>query len=104
MMNNAKRPNLNEVVTVQTGPYMQNIGTVSNSQIPTLNGETKRAPSSLALAGSMNISTKGGAPALYQQADDERLKKVMTNMEKEKSLQFRQNTNNRGYGFQQTLA
>ena len=28
----------------------------------------------------------------------------MENMEKEKSLQFRQNTNNRGYGFQQTIA
>ena len=36
-------------------------------------------------------------------ADEDRLKKVMLNMEKEKSLQFRQNTNNRGYGFQQTL-
>ena len=27
----------------------------------------------------------------------------MTNMEKDKSLQFRQNTNNRGYGFIDTL-
>ena len=62
MMNNAKRPNLNEVVTVQTGPYMPNLNTVSNSTIPTLNADAnKRAPSSLALAGSMNISTKGGA-------------------------------------------
>ena len=31
MMNNAKRPNLNEVVTVQTGPYMANLNTVSSS-------------------------------------------------------------------------
>lgn len=42
--------------------------------------------------------------ATQKQVDDERLKKVMSNMEKEKALQFRQNTNNRGYGFQQTLA
>ena len=65
MMNNAKRPNLNEVVTVQTGPYMPNLNSVSKSTIPTLNGDAKRAPSSLALAGSMNVSTKGVAPALY---------------------------------------
>ena len=38
--------------------------------------------------------------ASQKQVDDERLKKVMSNMEKEKALQFRQNTNNRGYGFQ----
>ena len=34
-----------------------------------------------------------------KQVDEERLKKVMSNMEKDKALQFRQNTNNRGYGF-----
>ena len=59
------------------------------------------------MAGSMNIlSTKGsGTPSLVsiQQADEDRLKKVMLNMEKDKSLQFRQNTNNRGYGFHGTL-
>lgn len=59
------------------------------------------------MAGSMNIlSTKAsGTPSLVgnNQADEDRLKKVMLNMEKDKSLQFRQNTNNRGYGFQGTL-
>jgi len=35
--------------------------------------------------------------------NEENLMKVMKNMEKEKSLQFRQNTNNRGYGFKQTI-
>ena len=54
----------------------------------------------------MNIlSTKSNVSLVErQEADEERLKKVMMNMEKEKSLQFRQNTNNRGYGFQQVIA
>ena len=58
------------------------------------------------MAGSLNIlSTKSNVSLVErQEADEERLKKVMMNMEKEKSLQFRQNTNNRGYGFQQVIA
>ena len=55
------------------------------------------------MAGSMNILSGQNAniaAADRLEADEERLKKVMSNMEKDKSLQFRQNTNNRGYGFQ----
>ena len=65
-----------------------------------------KKPSKLAYAGSLNIlSSKGATPSLNatQEASDETLRKVMFNMEKEKSLQFRQNTNNRGYGFQQVI-
>lgn len=52
------------------------------------------------MAGSMNLLSGSMVDkASQRQVDDERLKKVMANMEKEKSLQFRQNTNNRGYGF-----
>jgi len=50
-----------------------------------------RQPSQLAMAGSMNIlSTKSvqGTP-LIKAPDEDRLKKVMQNMEKDKSLQFR---------------
>ena len=38
------------------------------------------------------------------QVDKMRLQKVIANMEKDKALQFRQNTGNRGYGFSQMLA
>ena len=109
-MSNAKRPNLNEVVSVTPSPYggaagFKNGGMESPSPgglNMSLNSESLRkgAGSQLALAGSMNIlsgSTKNVAER--QEADEERLKKVMLNMEKDKSLQFRQNTNNRGYGF-----
>ena len=71
MMNNAKRPNLNEVVSVN--PYQnQNTQpqTQTASQSSLLNeNPSKRQPSQLALAGVSNLlgmsSTKGiGAPAL----------------------------------------
>ena len=106
-MENAKRPNLNEVVTVmppnpyasvETGPkYPGGAAKLSVSSLASVgNYETTpaktRQPSQLAMAGSLNIlSTKGGsgAPSLAKQNDEERLKKVMRNMEKEKSLQFR---------------
>ena len=47
----------------------------------------KRQPSQLAMAGSMNLL--GGSlmeKATQKNVDDERLKKVMANMEKDKSL------------------
>ena len=114
MMNNAKRPNLKEVVSVSPNPYASknvvsgNGGGGSMGNLPTVSNlmDVKRTSSQLAMAGSMNIlSAKGSAPTLHntQEADEARLQKVMFNMEKEKSLQFRQNTNNRGYGFQQVI-
>ena len=109
-MSNAKRPNLNEVISVTPSPYGGAAGSKNggmDSPSPgglnmSLNSETLRkgAGSQLALAGSMNIlSGSTQTMAERQEADEERLKKVMMNMEKDKSLQFRQNTNNRGYGF-----
>ncbi len=91
MMNNAKRPNLQEVVSVS--PYNQVAAptqshTASVASLHALNDNSKRQPSQLALAGGLNLlgmqSTKAmGASTI---ADEERLKKVMVNMEKEKSL------------------
>lgn len=110
-----KRPNLNQVVSLTPQQYIAAPnGTLnpnnSSGQIATINtgGIDLKAkkPSKLAYAGSLNIlSSKGGAPSLNttQEASEETLRKVMFNMEKEKSLQFRQNTNNRGYGFQQVI-
>lgn len=63
--------------------------------------EIKRQPSQLAIAGNMNLLGLSEAKiASAQQINDQTLRKVMENMEKEKSLQFRSNTGNRGYGFQ----
>ena len=92
-------------------PFSGSLNGVSSqgqmAQINTGGIELKaKKPSKLAYAGSLNIlSSKGAAPSLNttQEASDETLRKVMFNMEKEKSLQFRQNTNNRGYGFQQVI-
>ena len=74
---------------------------IATRQMP--NGEMKRYPSKLAMAGSLNILGQSNTDSSAQ-LSDQNLKKVLDNMEKEKSLQFRQNTNNRGYGFQQTIA
>ena len=105
-MNNAKRPNLNEVVSVAGGMPMGNTGSSANlpgiSQSVVVEAQ-KRQPSQLALAGSMNMLGLAGKNTIATEADEERVKKVMMNMEKDKSLQFRQNTNNRGYGFQQVM-
>ena len=111
MMQNAKRPNLNEVVNVaapnpyaaiETGPMypgggargsLSSLGVASQGSVAGNEPHQlkSRQPSQLAMAGSLNIlSTKSsGAQALGQKADEDRLKKVMQNMEKEKSLQFR---------------
>ena len=55
--------------------------------------------------GSINIANIGngtGHKTLQTPipTDETKLMKVKMNMEKEKALQFRQNTQNRGYGFQ----
>jgi len=54
------------------------------------------------MAGSMNLLGLANVndSASNAKLNDQTLKKVMENMEKEKSLQFRSNTGNRGYGFQ----
>ena len=114
-MNNAKRPNLKEVVSLSPSPYgggsagLAQGGSTTPGGNPSLHSThgaenlRKGAGSQLAMAGSMNILSGQNAniaAADRLEADEERLKKVMSNMEKDKSLQFRQNTNNRGYGFQ----
>ena len=67
-----------------------------------------RNHSNLALMGSLNIANVGNGPVSKTlqtpTTDPNKLKKVKMNMEKEKALQFRQNTQNRGYGFQQVLS
>ena len=106
MMDNAKRPNLKEIVTVAPPhQYHSSIETAASkihaknsvSSLASVGGgdyetpqpvKARQQPSKLAMAGSLNIlSTKGGAPSLVkQQADEDRVKKAMLNMEKEKSL------------------
>ena len=116
-MNNAKRPNLNEVVDVRPNPYGGHGGGaagvsaglgpnsgLNNSLLhPSGSLQNLGTGSQLAMAGSLNILSTSNQLERQEQ-DEERLKKVMANMEKDKSLQFRQNTNNRGYGFQQVIA
>ena len=95
-MNNAKRPNLNEVVSLSPSPYGATASPAPTNQgglhTSTLNGDSLRksgAGSQLALAGSMNIlsgQSASKANAERIEADEERLKKVMMNMEKDKSL------------------
>ena len=100
MMENAKRPNLAEIVTVSPNPYASietgptypgGKNSVSSlASVGEASATKTRQPSKLAMAGSLNIlSTKGSGAPLIKQNDEERLKKVMLNMEKEKSLQFR---------------
>jgi len=99
MMSSAKRPNLKEVVSVAPGPYPVGNTSTKNNQGSTAslgNDLNKRQPSQLAMAGSLNLlgmaSAKGSAGQVsiaQQQIDDDRLKKVMINMEKDKALQFR---------------
>ena len=61
----------------------------------------KRQHSTLAMAGNINLLGNSGEVSISTtQLNEQTLKKVKDNMEKEKSLQFRSNTNNRGYGFQ----
>ena len=51
------------------------------------------------------LLAQGSAQSLSSpQVDQSKLQKVIANMEKDKALQFRQNTGNRGYGFSQVLA
>lgn len=93
-MNNAKRPNLNEVVSLSPSPYGASASPAPTGGLhtSTLNGDSLRksgAGSQLALAGSMNIlsgQSASIAAAERIEADEERLKKVMMNMEKDKSL------------------
>ena len=92
MMSSAKRPNLNEVTSIQavSNPYgATSPGTISTGSLPKLNQNPigQRQQSQLAMAGSQNIlgisTTKAST---IQQADEQRLKKVMDNMEKDKAL------------------
>jgi len=61
MMNNAKRPNLNEVVSLSPSPYGGGAVGLPNGTGPTLHSNMsmdtlrKKAGSQLAMAGSMNI-------------------------------------------------
>ena len=63
--------------------------------------------SQLAAAGSAQIDrsplVQREAPSPDGNIDPLKLQKVIANMEKDKALQFRQNTGNKGYGFQQAL-
>ena len=84
MMNNAKRPNLKEVVSLSPSPYGGGSTTPGgNPSLHSTHGAEnlrKGAGSQLAMAGSMNILSGQNAniaAADRLEADEERLKKVM---------------------------